>query len=73
MINPKICPFCKNENLCEAHIPNNNCWCNTIKVPIELRDFIPEHLKMKACICKNCIVAFKENSEDFIKKYNLTK
>ena len=36
-INPKICPFCKKENLCEAHIPNNNCWCNTIQVPKDLR------------------------------------
>jgi hypothetical protein len=73
LINPKKCPFCQEENLCEAHIPNNSCWCNTIKVPLELREFIPEEKRMKACICKNCIEAFKEDSKVFIEKYDLTK
>lgn len=73
MVDSKICPFCKNENLCEAHILNNNCWCNNIKVPIELRDYVPDSLKMRACICKECILSFKENSDSFLKKYKLTK
>ncbi|WP_428023143.1 cysteine-rich CWC family protein [Arcobacter sp.] len=73
MINPKLCPFCGQQNLCEAHILNNNCWCNNIKVPTELRVFIPEEKRMKACICQKCILDFKENSELFIQKYNLTK
>ncbi|ADG93636.1 conserved hypothetical protein [Arcobacter nitrofigilis DSM 7299] len=68
MINPKLCPFCGNENLCEAHIPNNSCWCNTIKVPMELRELIPQENRMKACICKKCILSFQEDSENFIKK-----
>jgi len=73
LTNPKICPFCGEDNLCEANIPNNNCWCNTIKVPMELRVLIPEDKRMKSCICKKCILSFKENSKLFIEKYNLTK
>lgn len=73
MIDTKKCPFCGKENLCEAHIPNNNCWCNTIKVPIELREFIPDEKRMKACICKECILFFKVNSKLFVANYNLTK
>ena len=68
-INPKVCPFCKKENLCEAHIPNNNCWCNTIQVPKDLRALIPQELQMKACICQSCILIFKENKEEFIRNF----
>lgn len=73
MINPKICPFCKEENQCEAHIPNNNCWCNTIKVPVEMRELIPESFRMKACICKRCILMYKSDKDAFIKKFVKTK
>ena len=69
-INKKLCPFCKQENLCEAHIPNNNCWCNTISVPKDLRELIPDELKMKACICQNCVEAYKEDKEKFLKEIN---
>jgi hypothetical protein len=66
-INPKVCPFCKKENKCEAHIPNNNCWCNSINVPKDLRDLIPKELQMKACICQNCVESFKEDKEKFLR------
>lgn len=69
-IDPKICPFCKKQNLCEADIPNNNCWCNTIKVPKDLRALIPQALQMKACICKDCIVSFKEDKDKFLQEIN---
>lgn len=72
-MNPKLCPFCKKENLCEAHIPNNNCWCNSIAVPKDLRALIPQELQMKACICQECILAFKEDKEKFIKEINILK
>lgn len=68
-VNSKICPFCKKENGCQAHIPNNNCWCNHIKVPVELREFIAPEFRMKACICKECIELFKNNKNEFISKY----
>lgn len=73
MIDSKICPFCKSENLCEAHIVDNSCWCNNINVPKSLRELLPNEFKMKACICKNCIISFKEDNEKFIKKYKITK
>jgi|TARA_R110002033_G_scaffold87544_5_gene137653 hypothetical protein len=71
LINPKLCPFCGKENLCEANIPNNSCWCNNIKVPMELRELIPQEKRMKACICKKCILSFQENSKNFIKNYTI--
>ncbi|XOB61016.1 cysteine-rich CWC family protein [Campylobacterota bacterium DY0563] len=70
MVDPKICPFCKKENGCEADIPNNDCWCNHIKVPLELRELISPKLKMKACICRNCVILFKKDKELFLKKYS---
>ena len=73
MINPKICPFCKEENQCEADIANKSCWCNTIKVPIELRALIPDAFQMKACICKNCILLYKSDKDGFVKKFVTTK
>jgi len=73
LINSKICPFCNKENLCEVNIPNNTCWCNSIKVPIELREYIPNDKRMKTCICKSCIESFKKDNKTFIEKYNLTK
>lgn len=69
MINPKVCPFCKEDNKCEAHIPNNDCWCNHIKVPEELRLMVPKEFKLKACICKKCVLEFINNKESFIKKF----
>lgn len=67
MINPNICPFCKKDNNCMVNNPNN-CWCNDIKVPEDLREFIPNEYKLKACICKECILSFKEDKKLFIKK-----
>jgi hypothetical protein len=73
LIDPKICPFCHKENLCEIGIPNRTCWCDSIKVPPILREYIPSEKRMKTCICKNCIDEFNENSKSFIQKYDLTK
>lgn len=70
MINENLCPFCKKENGCQAHISNNNCWCNKLEVPSELRKLVPSNLQMKACICRNCVLLFQNDKEEFIKKYN---
>lgn len=67
-INPTICPFCKKDNGCMAR-SEEPCWCNDIKVPLELRAHIPEHLKMKACICKECILLFKKDPQEFESLY----
>jgi hypothetical protein len=70
-VNEMICPLCKQPNDCMAksELP---CWCNTIKVPIELREFIPSELRMKACICKSCIEAFKTNQNEFLKDLKIS-
>lgn len=70
MIDSKVCPLCKKPNRCEADIPNNNCWCNHTPIPKELREYIPEKYKMKACICKECVSLFISNKEKFISKYS---
>jgi len=50
-------------------IINNNCWCNEIKVPEDMREFVPKEYKLKACICKECILLYKQDKELFIKKF----
>lgn len=70
VIDPDRCPFCKKPNGCMAR-SEEPCWCNNIKVPSELCALIPPENKMKACICKACILAFKEDAEKFIKEYAL--
>ena len=69
MIDPKKCPFCKQSNGCQAHIPNNDCWCNHFKIPEALREYIPHEQRMKACICKECAQLFIHNKSLFMKKY----
>lgn len=64
-VDESICPFCKKPNLCMAK-SSEPCWCNTIKVPVEMRELIPTELQMKACICQKCIEAFKSNQNEFL-------
>lgn len=66
----KQCPFCKGDNNCKVFEPKS-CWCMTTKVPEELRKLVPDDLKMKSCICKNCVESFLENEKAFIEKYEL--
>lgn len=65
-IDESVCPLCKQPNGCMAKskLP---CWCNTIEVPVALRELIPNELKMKACICRKCIEAFNTNQNEFLK------
>ncbi len=61
-VNKKICPLCGKENNCgyEKGLEHGICWCTTIKVPKELLAQVPEEVKGKACVCRDCIIAFKE-------------
>ena len=68
IINPKICPFCGKDNNCMAG-KNIGCWCDTIKVPMSLREFIAPEQRMKACICKACILLYKEDEIKFKEMY----
>ncbi len=64
----KECPFCGKDNGCMAH-EKSACWCESFPIPTELREYIPEDKKMKACVCKTCVIAFTQNKEAFLKKY----
>lgn len=57
----RICPICGKENHCgqELGLLEGSCWCHHIKVPKELIAQVPDHLKGRACICRDCIVEFK--------------
>ena len=63
--NKKLCPLCGKPNHCgyEAGSDHFSCWCTTIDVPKELREQIPEELRGKACICRDCITKFKEEHQ----------
>lgn len=64
----KLCPFCKKENKCEVQNAKS-CWCMDIKIPEELKQLVPIENKMRTCICKNCVLEYKENENKFKKKY----
>lgn len=48
------CPLCKKPNLCQLHEPGG-CWCAEIEIPPDLLESLPEEMKMKSCICRDCI------------------
>lgn len=56
-----ICPICQKENHCDAQNAHQ-CWCMTISFPKELISQLPEELKGKRCICKNCIMEYNNLS-----------
>ena len=72
-ISKNICPLCgklfweaiRNQMIdCgyENGLSHSGCWCEKIEVPKELREMIPENLKGKACICKECVINYKEKN-----------
>ena len=63
-INRSICRICGKPNNCayENGLSHGSCWCEKVKVPKELMEQIPESLRGKACICKECIMNYKEKN-----------
>lgn len=63
-IDKGICPLCGRPNNCAfvAGGIHEGCWCEKTSVPKELRKKIPEELRGKACICKQCVMEFKEKN-----------
>ena len=51
----ELCPLCLQPNLCQVD-NGHNCWCMTMNIPQKVLDQLPDHLKGKSCICKNCIL-----------------
>jgi len=58
----KRCPLCGNDNGCAvlAGKPVEACWCGTAGFPREIFELIPPEERRKACICSECLRAFKE-------------
>ncbi len=52
------CPLCGGNNDCQADNPDG-CWCQNLTVPQSLLDQIPEGEKGQSCICRDCILKYK--------------
>ena len=61
-VDKSICPICGRPNNCayEKGLSHGSCWCEKIEVPKGLREQISESLRGKACICKECVMNYKE-------------
>lgn len=58
-----ICPLCGRDNGCAgaAGRSHEGCWCAGEVFPQEIFERVPEEFIGKACICKECLDAFKRN------------
>ncbi|MFD1956310.1 cysteine-rich CWC family protein [Paenibacillus thailandensis] len=55
------CPLCGQSGRCgnpEAR-PDAACWCYTAGFPKEIFSLIPDEKRGQACICPDCLAAFK--------------
>ncbi|MEO5713288.1 MAG: cysteine-rich CWC family protein [Luteolibacter sp.] len=48
------CPLCGKPNLCQMH-EQGGCWCARVEIPSGLLESVPQEMKMKSCICRDCI------------------
>ena len=65
VFNPSRCPLCGGPNdcrLCSSAAPAGDCWCATVEIPDALIARVPPALRRRACICRNCITAFHQES-----------
>jgi len=55
------CPLCGNLNHCQlcAIDPHKGpCWCAKVEIPDALVAQVPEDMRNKACICRDCVMKF---------------
>ncbi|MFV0574209.1 MAG: cysteine-rich CWC family protein [Vibrio sp.] len=67
-IDPALCPLCGKPNSCGSVAGGNTktpCWCSdvSIKFPAELLAQVPIEKRRKACICKECVLAFGSQTQ----------
>ncbi|MCS7459834.1 cysteine-rich CWC family protein [Paenibacillus doosanensis] len=60
-VDERRCPICNGPNHCEAK--QGDCWCFRAAIPRELRDRVPEPLRGKVCICRNCAESFQTGKQ----------
>ncbi len=60
-----ICPICKKPNGCAMTAGEDpyKCWCMTEKVPKGLLGQIPEELRGQSCVCRSCVLKYKEENK----------
>jgi prepilin-type processing-associated H-X9-DG protein/prepilin-type N-terminal cleavage/methylation domain-containing protein len=64
--NPNQCPLCGAANGCQLCSPaayKGSCWCAHVEIPGELLARVPENLRNRACICRNCVEKFRHERE----------
>lgn len=64
-INPAECPLCGGPNeclLCSPAAHKGQCWCMHEEIPAELLARVPEPLRNRACICRECVEKFRMES-----------
>jgi prepilin-type N-terminal cleavage/methylation domain-containing protein/prepilin-type processing-associated H-X9-DG protein len=60
-LNPGLCPLCREVNECQLCSPaafKGQCWCARVEIPEPLVARVPEPLRNRACICRNCVEKF---------------
>ncbi|HEX5220409.1 MAG TPA: cysteine-rich CWC family protein [Verrucomicrobiae bacterium] len=60
-IDPARCPLCGGLNdcrLCTSAAYKGPCWCESVNIPPELLAHVPEEARQRACLCRNCVMAF---------------
>ncbi len=64
--NPNQCPLCREANACQLCSPatyKGSCWCARVEMPEALLARVPENLRNRACICRNCVEKFRRERE----------
>ena len=59
--NPNQCPLCCGVNECQLCSPaayKGPCWCARVEMPGTLLARVPENLRNRVCICRNCVENF---------------
>jgi prepilin-type processing-associated H-X9-DG protein len=64
--NPNSCPLCGGANECQLCSPatyKGPCWCARVEMPEMLLARVPEHFRIRACICQNCMEKFQRERQ----------
>jgi hypothetical protein len=60
-----LCLLCRQPNhcqLCTTKAYKGPCWCEKMIIPDELLARVSPELRNKACLCRNCVTAFHQES-----------
>jgi len=62
LLNPAACPLCGGDNGCQLRSPatyQGPCWCARVEMPAALLARVPENLRDRACICRQCVESYQ--------------